>query len=57
MKIINEDGYRVLVASEGMILQSVTDGLVIGPRLILGVNDSEKHYHEIPDYEAQSNDE
>lgn len=57
MKVINEDGYRVLVASEGMILQSVTDGLVIGPRLILGINDSEKHYHEIPDYEAQSNDE
>ena len=48
MEIINENGYRILVASEGHVLQSVTDGFVIGPRLILGKEDSEIHYHEIP---------
>lgn len=49
MEIITENGYRVLVASDGHVLQSVTDGLIIGPRLILGKEDSEIHYHEIPE--------
>lgn len=48
MEIKNENGYRVLVASEGHVLQSVTDGFIIGTRLILGKEDSEIHYHEIP---------
>lgn len=47
MEIIKENNYRILVASEGHVLQSVTDGFVVGPRLILGKEDSEIHYHEI----------
>lgn len=46
MKIINENGFRILVASEGKVLQSVTDGAYVGSRLILGIKDSEKHYIE-----------
>ncbi|MBR0294621.1 MAG: hypothetical protein IJQ67_01790 [Bacilli bacterium] len=49
MEIINENNHRVLVASEGHVLQSVTDGFIVGPRLILGKEDSEIHYHEVPD--------
>ena len=48
MEIINQDGIRILVASEGKVLQSVTDGLVLGKKIILGKKDSEIHYHEIP---------
>ncbi len=48
MEIIVENGRRVLVASEGHTLQSVTDGSLVGHRLILGKKDSEIHYHEIP---------
>ncbi|MCI1244846.1 MAG: hypothetical protein LKG11_02760 [Bacilli bacterium] len=47
MEIKEENGRKVLYASEGYVLQSVTDGLIIGPYLILGANDSAKHYHEI----------
>lgn len=48
MKVIKDDyGRDVLVADEGKVLQSVTDGFVVGPRLILGCKDSEIHYHEI----------
>ncbi len=49
MEIITKGSRRYLVASEGHILQSVTDGLIIGRSIILGKKDSEKHYHEIPD--------
>ena len=37
-----------LIAEEGYVFQSVTDGLVLGDRLLLGKNDDAKHYHEIP---------
>lgn len=47
MELKEENGRRVLYASEGKVLQSVTDGIVIGPRLILGKEDSEIHYHEV----------
>lgn len=47
MEIREENGFRILYAEEGKVLQSVTDGLVIGPWLILGKKDSEIHYHEI----------
>ncbi len=47
MEIREENGLRILYAEEGKILQSVTDGLIIGPWLILGKKDSEIHYHEI----------
>lgn len=53
MEIRNENGRRVLYADEGKILQSVTDGLVIGPWLILGKNDSEIHYHDIDEPTAE----
>ncbi len=46
--ITKSNGLRILVASDGHVLQSVTDGLIIGRSLILGKNDSEIHYHEIP---------
>lgn len=48
MEIIIEKGRRVLVAKEGHVIQSVTDGSILGRRLILGKKDSEIHYHEIP---------
>ena len=54
MEIINENGYRILVASEGHVLQSVTDGFIVGARLILGKEDSEIHYHEIPEEYAKA---
>ena len=38
----------ILIAEEGYVFQSVTDGLVLGDRLFLGKNDDVKHYHEIP---------
>ena len=38
----------ILVAEEGHVFQSVTDGLILGDRLFLGKNDDVKHYHEIP---------
>lgn len=47
MELKEENGRRVLYASEGKVLQSVTDGIVIGPKLILGKEDSEIHYHEV----------
>lgn len=49
MEIKEVDGRRILVATPGLVLQSVTDGLIIGPWIILGKNDSEIHYHEIPE--------
>ena len=48
MEIIIEKGRRILVAKDGCIIQSVTDGSILGKRLILGKKDSEIHYHEIP---------
>lgn len=47
MEIREENGRRILYAEEGKVLQSVTDGLIIGPWLILGKKDSEIHYHDI----------
>jgi hypothetical protein len=47
MEIKEENGRSILYAEEGKVLQSVTDGLIIGPWLILGKKDSEIHYHEI----------
>lgn len=46
MKIVEENGLRILVAAKGKVLQSVTDGAFVGSRLILGIKDSEKHYIE-----------
>lgn len=48
MELINKNNIQVLVASPGHVLQSVTNGLIIGRRLIFGKNDDIKHYHEIP---------
>ena len=48
MEIVNENGRRVLVAKKGCVIQSVTDGSILGKKLILGKKDSEIHYHEIP---------
>jgi hypothetical protein len=47
MEIREENGRRILYAEEGKVLQCVTDGLIIGPWLILGKKDSEIHYHDI----------
>ena len=47
MEIIIEKGQRVLVASSGHVIQSVTDGSILGKKLILGKKDSEIHYQEI----------
>ncbi len=49
MEIITKGTRQVLVASEGYVLQSVTDGLIIGRTIILGKKDSINHYHEIPE--------
>lgn len=48
MEIIIEKGRRILVAKDGYVIQSVTDGSILGKKLILGKKDSEVHYHEIP---------
>lgn len=48
MELITKNGNQVLVASSGHVIQSVTDGLIIGHSLIFGKNDDIKHYHEIP---------
>ena len=48
MEIIIEKGRRVLIAKDGCVIQSVTDGSILGKKLILGKKDSEIHYHEIP---------
>ena len=47
MEIVNENGRRVLVAKKGCVIQSVTDGSILGKKLILGKKDSEIHCHEI----------
>jgi len=47
MEIIEEKGLRILVAKNGCVIQSVTDGSILGKKLILGKKDSEIHYHEI----------
>ena len=47
MDIREENGRHILYAEDGKVLQSVTDGLIIGPWLILGKKDSEIHYHDI----------
>ena len=48
MEIIIEKGRIILVAKDGCVIQSVTDGSILGKKLILGKKDSEVHYHEIP---------
>ena len=48
METIIEKGRKVLVAKNGWVIQSVTDGSILGKKLILGKKDSEIHYHEIP---------
>ena len=48
METIIEKGRKVLVAKNGCVIQSVTDGSILGKKLILGKKDSEIHYHEIP---------
>ena len=48
MKKEIENNKVTLIAEEGYVFQSVTDGLVLGDRLLLGKNDDVKHYHEIP---------
>ena len=48
MEIIEEKGLRILVAKDGCVIQSVTDGSILGKKLVLGKKDSEIHYHEIP---------
>ena len=47
MEIVNENGRRILIAKNGCVIQSVTDGSILGKKLILGKKDSEIHYHEI----------
>ena len=48
MEIIEEKDLRILVAKKGYVIQSVTDGSILGKKIVLGKNDSEIHYHEIP---------
>ena len=48
MEIIEEKGLRILIAKDGCVIQSVTDGSILGKKLVLGKKDSEIHYHEIP---------
>lgn len=48
MEIVVEKGRKVLIAKDGHVIQSVTDGSILGKKLILGKKDSEIHYHEIP---------
>ena len=48
MEIIEEKGLRILVAKDGCVIQSVTDGSILGKKIVLGKKDSEIHYHEIP---------
>ncbi len=48
MEIINEKGFRILIAKDGCVIQSVTDGSILGKKLVLGKKDSDIHYHEIP---------
>ena len=56
MEIINEKGLRILVAKDGCVIQSVTDGSILGKKLVLGKKDSEIHYHEIPLPKAEVED-
>ena len=48
MEVVIEKGRKVLKAKDGYIIQSVTDGSILGKKLILGKKDYEIHYHEIP---------
>ena len=48
MEIKEEKGLRILDARDGCVIQSVTDGSILGKRLVLGKRDSEIQYHEIP---------
>ena len=56
MEIINEKGLRILVARDGCVIQSVTDGSILGKKLVLGKKDSEIHYHEIPLPKSETED-
>lgn len=48
MELKIENGRKILIAKDGCVIQSVTDGSILGKKLILGKKDSEIHYHEIP---------
>ena len=48
MEVTIEKGRKILTVKDGYIIQSVTDGSILGKKLILGKKDSEIHYHEIP---------
>ena len=56
MEIIIENGRRILAAKKGCVIQSVSDGSILGKKLILGKKDSEIHYHEIPVPEVTTED-
>lgn len=56
MEIVIEKGRRVLIAKEGCVIQSVTDGSILGKKLVLGKKDSEIHYHEISIPEEKTED-
>ena len=59
METIMEKGKKVLVARRGYLIQSVTDGSILGKKLILSKKDSEIHYREIPipSVESENNQE
>ena len=46
MEIINEKGLRILVAKDGCVIQSVTDGSILGKKLVLGkkVHDGQRYF-------------
>jgi len=56
MEIVVEKGRRVLIAKKGCVIQSVTDGSILGKKLVLGKKDSEIHYHEISIPEEKTED-
>ena len=56
MEIIIENGRRIRVAKKGCVIQSVSDGSILGKKLRLGKKDSEIHYHEIPVPEVSTED-
>ena len=59
MEIIIEKGKKILVARSGYLIQSVTDGSILGKKLILSKKDNEIHYREIPipSVESENNQE
>ena len=43
MELKIENGRKILIAKDGCVIQSVTDGSILGKKLILGKKDSEIH--------------